>query len=159
MGSIARYLALEGNIRVMAVQTLVSGLGFGMFFVVWQPFILSTGVSVVDLGVIQSVLNLSSAAGLIAWGALSDRFGRKPVILVSQSCRLLAMAALIVSGEFPFLLAFAAWEEGFKGSIEPGKLADLVVIDRDPLAIPNDDLKNVETVMTIVDGKIAYRRR
>jgi len=107
MGSIARYLALEGNIRVMAVQTLVSGLGLGMFFVVWQPLILSTGVSVVDLGVIQSVLNLSSAAGLIAWGALSDRFGRKPVILVSQSCRLLAMAALIISGEFPFLLAFA----------------------------------------------------
>ncbi|MDH5791389.1 MAG: MFS transporter, partial [Candidatus Bathyarchaeota archaeon] len=91
----------------MAVQTLVSGLGFGMFYVVWQPLILSTGVSVVDLGVIQSVLNLSSAAGLIAWGTLSDRFGRKPVILVSQSCRLLAMAALIVSGEFPFLLAFA----------------------------------------------------
>jgi MFS family permease len=78
-----------------------------MFFVVWQPFILSTGVSVVDLGVIQSVINLSSAAGLIAWGALSDRFGRKPVILVSQVSRLLAMVALVVSGDFVFLLAFA----------------------------------------------------
>lgn len=54
---------------------------------------------------------------------------------------------------------YAAWEEGIKGSIEPGKLADLVVIDRDPLTIPNEDLKNVETVMTIVDGKIVYRRR
>lgn len=107
MRTVARYLALEGNIRVLAVQTLVSGLGFGMFFVVWQPFILSTGVSVVDLGVIQSVINLSSAAGLIAWGALSDRFGRKPVILMSQASRLLAMVALVVSGDFVFLLAFA----------------------------------------------------
>lgn len=59
---------------------------------------------------------------------------------------------------YTVLGAFAAWEEGIKRSIEPGKLADLVVIDRNPLTIPNDDLKNVETVMTIVDGKIAYRR-
>ena len=107
MRSVAKYLALEGNIRVMAVQSLISALGFGMFFVVWQPYILSTGVSVVDLGVVQSVINLSTAAGLIAWGVLSDRFGRKPVILVSQACRLLSMVALIVSGELAFLLLFA----------------------------------------------------
>ncbi|MCW3979509.1 MAG: MFS transporter, partial [Candidatus Bathyarchaeota archaeon] len=107
MGSIARYLALEGNIRVMAVQSVLSGLGYGMFLVVWQPYILSTGVSVVGLGVIQSVLNLSTAAGLIAWGVLSDRYGRKPVIIASQACRLLSIAALIVSGNFAFLIAFA----------------------------------------------------
>jgi len=52
--------------------------------------------------------------------------------------------------------AFAAWEEDVKGSIEPGKLADLVVVDRDPLTIDKDDLKNVKTLMTIIDGKIAY---
>jgi MFS family permease len=107
MRSLARYLALEGNIRVMAVQSVLSGLGYGMFLVVWQPYILSTGVSVVGLGVIQSVLNLSTAAGLIAWGVLSDRFGRKPVILASQACRLLSIVALIVSGNFAFLIAFA----------------------------------------------------
>ena len=54
--------------------------------------------------------------------------------------------------------AHSAWEEEFKGSIEPGKLADLVVVDRDPLTIPVDDLKNVQAVITIVDGKVAYRR-
>lgn len=52
--------------------------------------------------------------------------------------------------------AFAAWEEDVKGSIEPGKLADLVVVDRDPLTIHKDDLKNVKTLITIIDGKIAY---
>jgi predicted amidohydrolase YtcJ len=54
--------------------------------------------------------------------------------------------------------AHSAWEEEFKGSIEPGKLADLVVVDRDPLTIPVDDLKNVEAVITIVGGRVAYRR-
>jgi hypothetical protein len=54
--------------------------------------------------------------------------------------------------------AYAAWEEGLKGSIEPGKLADLTVVDRDPLTIPREGLKNVQTVMTIVGGRVAYRR-
>ncbi len=107
MRSIGKYLALEGNIRVMAIQTLISQLGFGMFYVIWQPYILSRGVSVVSLGLIQSVINLTTAAGLIAWGAISDRYGRKPVILVSHACRVLSMVALILSGDFAFLLVFA----------------------------------------------------
>jgi MFS family permease len=107
MKNIGRYLALEGNVRVLAVQTLISQLGFGMFFVVWQPYILSRGVSVVGLGVVQSVINLSTAAGLISWGILSDRFGRKPVILASQACRLLSMASLVASGHVAFLIVFA----------------------------------------------------
>ncbi|MBN2336830.1 amidohydrolase family protein, partial [Candidatus Bathyarchaeota archaeon] len=54
--------------------------------------------------------------------------------------------------------AYAAWDEGVKGSIEPGKLADLVVVDRDPLTIDPEDLKNIETIMTVVDGRVVYRR-
>jgi len=107
MRALGRRLALEGNIRVLAVQTLVSQLGFGMFYVIWQPYILSTGVGVVELGVIQSIINLSSAAGLIVWGVLSDRFGRKPIILASNASRVAALAALILSGSFLFLVAFA----------------------------------------------------
>jgi MFS family permease len=107
MRSIGKYLALEGNIRVLAVQTLISQLGFGMFYVIWQPYILHRGMSIVGLGVVQSVMNLSTAAGLIIWGVLSDRYGRKPVVLVSHACRVLAMAALIISGDFVFLVAFA----------------------------------------------------
>ncbi len=53
--------------------------------------------------------------------------------------------------------AYAAWEEEIKGSIEPGKLADLVIIDRNPLTIPPDDLKNVKNVMTIIAGEIVYK--
>lgn len=54
--------------------------------------------------------------------------------------------------------AYAAWEENFKGSIEVGKLADLVVADRDPLEIPHDDLRNIQTLKTIVNGVIVYTR-
>lgn len=53
--------------------------------------------------------------------------------------------------------AYAAWEEDIKGTIEVDKLADLVVVDRDPLSIPHDDLNKVKTLMTIIDGKIRYK--
>ena len=53
--------------------------------------------------------------------------------------------------------AYAAWEENIKGSIEPGKLADLTIIDRNPLKIPKEDLKNVTNVITIIGGNIMYK--
>jgi hypothetical protein len=43
-----------------------------------------------------------------------------------------------------------------KGSLEPGKLADLVVLDRDYFTVPDEQLRKIESVMTIVDGEITY---
>jgi predicted amidohydrolase YtcJ len=42
------------------------------------------------------------------------------------------------------------------GSIEPGKLADLVVLDRDYFAVPDADIKKIRSVLTIVDGKVVH---
>lgn len=42
------------------------------------------------------------------------------------------------------------------GSISAGKLADMVVIDRDYLTIPADDIRLIKSVMTIVGGRVAY---
>jgi MFS family permease len=107
MKAIRRYITLEGNIKALAIQMFVSQIGFGMVYTVWQPFILSTGLSVSELGLIQSVINTTTALGLILWGQLSDRFGRKPVLLISDVCRLVAMIIVIFSGSFQALLIFA----------------------------------------------------
>ncbi len=48
--------------------------------------------------------------------------------------------------------------ERVKGSIEAGKLADLVVIDRDYLGCPEDDIARIEPVMVVLDGRIAWQR-
>lgn len=42
------------------------------------------------------------------------------------------------------------------GSLEPGKLADLVVLDRDLLTIPQDDIPNTKVLMTLVGGKMVH---
>ena len=44
------------------------------------------------------------------------------------------------------------------GSLEPGKLADLVILDRDYMAIPNEEFHTLHAVVTMVGGKIVYQR-
>jgi predicted amidohydrolase YtcJ len=50
--------------------------------------------------------------------------------------------------------AYSGFEEQIKGSIEKGKLADLIVVSDDPLTVLPDRLKDIKAEMTIVDGKI-----
>ena len=52
--------------------------------------------------------------------------------------------------------AYGSFEETVKGSIEPGKVADLVVLSQDILAVPDDALLKTEVLATIVDGRIVY---
>jgi predicted amidohydrolase YtcJ len=52
--------------------------------------------------------------------------------------------------------AFAEFAEDKKGTLEPGKLADLAILSQDIFNIPSKDLEKTESVMTIVGGKIIY---
>jgi hypothetical protein len=52
--------------------------------------------------------------------------------------------------------AYLVFQENSLGSIQPGKLADLVVLDRDYLTVPADQIRNIKPVMTMVGGRIVY---
>ena len=54
--------------------------------------------------------------------------------------------------------AYIGFEEKKKGSIEVGKLADLAILTGEFLTVPEDQLMNIKSYMTIVDGKIVYER-
>jgi len=54
--------------------------------------------------------------------------------------------------------AYLTFEEDEKGSIEPGKLADLAVLSADPLSCPEDMLPEIVADMTIVGGRVVYDR-
>lgn len=55
--------------------------------------------------------------------------------------------------------AYAEFQENVKGSIAPGKLADLVVLDRDIFAMNPAELDQVDVTLTVVDGRIAYEAK
>lgn len=54
--------------------------------------------------------------------------------------------------------AYAEYQEKVKGSIEPGKLADLVVLSDDIFTIPPESIEKTKVDMTIFDGKVIYQR-
>jgi len=53
--------------------------------------------------------------------------------------------------------AYASFEEDIKGSIEPGKLADLAILSEDLTSIPPEQIKNVKVDLTMVGGKIHWQ--
>jgi hypothetical protein len=52
--------------------------------------------------------------------------------------------------------AYFVFQEDNLGSLQPGKLADLVVLDRDYLTVPADQIREIKPVMTMVGGRIVY---
>jgi len=54
--------------------------------------------------------------------------------------------------------ARAAFDEGMKGSISPGKFADLVVLNGDPTKVPINEIKDIKVEMTIIDGEVVWEK-
>jgi predicted amidohydrolase YtcJ len=57
---------------------------------------------------------------------------------------------------FTIWAAYAAFEEDLKGSIEPGKLADMTVLSSDIMTIPEPEILKTRCVMTVVGGEIVF---
>lgn len=55
--------------------------------------------------------------------------------------------------------AYAEFMENVKGRIQPGFLADMVVLDRDIFTVDPDEIKDISPVMTMVGGKVVYDRQ
>ncbi len=87
------------------------------------------------------------------WMAITRRTREGKVIYPEQ--RITREEALKMYTVWPAYLQFS---EKTKGSIEPGKLADLVVIDRDILTCPEDAIRSIQPLMTIIEGKVVYQR-
>ncbi len=54
--------------------------------------------------------------------------------------------------------AYAAFEENIKGSISVGKFADLVILDRNPLEVKKDEIRNIQILETIIRGKTVFKK-
>ena len=64
-----------------------------------------------------------------------------------------ALAALAV----PKNVAYQYFEEDIKGTIKEGKLADLVILDKNPLKVEVDEIRNIKVLETIKEGNTIYK--
>jgi predicted amidohydrolase YtcJ len=67
--------------------------------------------------------------------------------------RLEALKSYTISG------AYAAFEEQSRGTLKPGKYADMVVLSKDILTMPEDEIPSARVEYTIVGGKVRYKRQ
>jgi len=88
------------------------------------------------------------------WQAITrrNRYTGEPVGASQSLTREQALRAATING------AYLTFDEHRKGSLVPGKLADLAVLDTDPLTCPDDALKDIAAVMTFVGGRLVHDR-
>lgn len=55
--------------------------------------------------------------------------------------------------------AYAGFEEHLKGTLTPGKLADITVLTKDITRVPDEEIRDAKVVYTIVGGQVVYRRQ
>jgi predicted amidohydrolase YtcJ len=85
------------------------------------------------------------------YSTVSRRMNNGEVFYADQ--RLSRMEAL---RSYTINVAYAGHEEDIKGSLEVGKLADVTVLSKDILTIPEDEIPSTEIAYTIVGGEVMY---
>ena len=116
---------------------------------VWKS-LLETG-AVVANGTDAPVEDVSPIASYYA--TVSRRLADGSVFFPEQ--RLSRLEALKT---YTINAAFAAFEEDIKGSLTVGKLADITVLSKDVMTIPEDEISSTEVAYTIVGGRVMYSR-
>lgn len=87
------------------------------------------------------------------WSAVTRRTRSNDILGPAQRLTVMeALAALTINGARQY------GEEAQKGSIVAGKLADLVILDRNPLAVPPDELARLVVTETVSHGRVVHRR-
>ncbi len=113
--------------------------------------------SMVDAGVMCSLHSdtPSGPAGLALIDAAVNRYDRT----VGFQCdRTQAVSVLEAIRCATYNSAYGSFEESIKGSLEVGKLADMIVLSEDILSIPTMDIHGLKVELTMIDGEILYTR-
>ena len=116
---------------------------------VWQR-LLAAG-AVVSNGTDAPVENVSPVASYYA--TVSRKLDDGSIFYPDQ--RLSRLDALQT---YTINAAYAAFEEDLKGSLTPGKLADITVLSKNILTVPEEEIPSTEVVYTIVGGRVMYQR-
>ena len=107
-----------------------------------------------DIPFVMATDNVPVSPFRAIWAAVARKDEATGTVIVPEQkiSREDALRSMTING------AYLSFDEHNRGSIELGKLADLVVLADDFMTIPEDDIKDLEVVMTMMDGQIVYTR-
>jgi predicted amidohydrolase YtcJ len=114
--------------------------------------------SLLDLGVVianGTDVPVERVDPLVGFRAAATRKMNNGVAFFPEQCMTRAEALR----SYTLDAAYAAFEEKLKGSLTPGKLADIVVLSHDILQVPDDQLATTRVMHTIIGGQIRYSRK
>ncbi len=151
-GQLGVIASMQGIHCTSDAPWVVARLGYeraGEGAYVWQKLMQSGAI--VTNGTDTPVEDVSPIASYYA--TVSRRLDDGSVFFADQ--RMSRMEAL---RSYTIHAAYAAFEDDLKGTLTPGKLADIVVLSQDILSIAQENIPQTQVQMTIVGGKIAYRR-
>ncbi|MCR9244997.1 MAG: amidohydrolase [bacterium] len=114
---------------------------------VWQDLMRSGAV--VTNGTDAPVEDVDPIASFYASVTRRDRSG-KPFYPAQAMSRMEALKSYTIA------CAYAAFEEDIKGTLTPGKLADVVVLSKDIMTVPEAEILDADVVYTIVGGKVVF---
>jgi predicted amidohydrolase YtcJ len=117
---------------------------------VWRK--LMTAGAIVANGTDAPVEYVDTMPGFHAFVTRKTKSG-EPFFPDQKISRAEALKAYTLNG------AYAAFEESSKGSLAPGKLADIAVLSKDIMTIPEQEILTTEVLYTIVGGKVAYKKQ
>ena len=82
-----------------------------------------------------------------------NRVTRNGRVLGTEYCidAMEAIRALTIYGAYQY------FDEDIKGSLEVGKLADMVILDKNPLTVPKETIKDIKVMETIKEGVTIYQ--
>ncbi|WP_317854032.1 amidohydrolase [Chakrabartyella piscis] len=138
---------------------LVSYLGanYALFYGEERNKYLGALRSMMDAGVMCSLHSdaPSGPCGMAMIDGAVNRYDRKQEVQCDKTQAVSLLEAIRCA---TYNAAYQSYEENIKGSLEIGKLADLIVLDRDIVHMDTMDLNQVQVDMTMIDGEIVFTR-
>ena len=132
-GRIREFFGLEGNLLPIVISELSSNVGWNMFDVIWQPYVLSMGASVPILGALDSLRVALTSILQPLMGRLSDSFGRKTLIYFSYAFMLLGLLIIISTRSWLWLIPVMilwAFSDSLWEPIFPALVSESVSVEK-----------------------------
>ncbi len=133
------------------------GANYALFYGKRMKYLIALR-SMIDAGIRPCIASdyPSGPVGIALIDGAVNRYNRVKSLQLDQTQCIGVMEAVrcaTVNG------AYASFEEGIKGSLEPGKLADMIILSEDITALPKEKLNEVKVDMTMIGGKVEYERK